>query len=160
MGQQELLSVKTTFQRARKTQIVARLMVEELPFYGIRNAQDVATCLQGYDLTCHPRASEWTFTRFYLPQAFAAGYRLMDDAHGLWQAFEALHHKCGLPGSLEIPMESFTRTVEIVLKDGMGQSGPTYRPNLDTWQQAVRACGYVQSRQATSQSLLAIPRAA
>jgi hypothetical protein len=30
VGQQELLSVKTALQRARKTQIVARLMVEEL----------------------------------------------------------------------------------------------------------------------------------
>ena len=57
-------------------------------------------------------------------------------------------------------MESFTRAVEIVLKGGMGQSEPAYRPNMQNWQQAVRACGYIQSRQATSQSLLAIPRAA
>ena len=120
----------------------------------------MATCLQGYDTTCYPRASDWSFTRFYLPHAFAAGYRLIDDAQGLWQVFEALHHKCGLPGPLEIPMESFTRAVEIVLKDGMGQSDLTYRPTMQNWQQAVRACGYIQSRQATSQSLLAIPRAA
>ena len=160
VGQQELLAVKTAFQKARKTQIVARLMVEELPFFGIRNAQDVATCLQGYDTTCYPRASDWSFTRFYLPEAFAASYRLIDDSQNIWQVFEALHHKCGLPGPLEIPMESFTRAVEIALKDGMGQSEPAYRPNMHNWQQAVRACGYVQSRQATSQSLLAIPRAA
>ncbi len=47
VGQQELLAVKTAFQRARKTQIVARLMVEELAFFGIRNVQEVATCLNG-----------------------------------------------------------------------------------------------------------------
>jgi hypothetical protein len=30
-------------QHARKTQIVSRLMVEELAFFGIRNVRDVAT---------------------------------------------------------------------------------------------------------------------
>ena len=36
VGQQELLAVKTALQRARKTQIVARLMVEDLAFHGVR----------------------------------------------------------------------------------------------------------------------------
>src|SRR5258706_4832419 len=34
VGQQELLAVKTALQRAKRIQIVARLMVEELPFHG------------------------------------------------------------------------------------------------------------------------------
>ena len=72
VGQQELLAVKTALQTARKTQIVARLMVEELAFFGIRNVRDVATCLAGYDQTSYPRDSGWSFTRFYLRQAFAA----------------------------------------------------------------------------------------
>ena len=87
VGHQELLAVKTAFQKARKTQIVARLMVEEFPFFGIRNARDVATCLNGYDTTTFPHDTDWSFTRFYLPQAFAAGYRLVDDATVLWRCF-------------------------------------------------------------------------
>jgi type II secretory pathway predicted ATPase ExeA len=39
VGQEELLAQKTALQLAGKTQIVARLMVDELAFYGIRNAQ-------------------------------------------------------------------------------------------------------------------------
>jgi hypothetical protein len=160
VGQQELLSVKTALQRAGKTQIVARLMVEEIAFFGIRHEQDVATCLRGYDSTEFPRGSGWSFTRFYRPQAVAEGYQLVDDAEPLWQAFEELHQRCALPGNLMIPMESFTRAVEIMLKEGRTQSDPTERPSKQSWQHAVRACGYVQSRQATSQSLLQIPRAA
>ena len=57
VGQQELLAQKTALQIAGKTQIVARLMVEELSFYGIRNAEDVATCLNGYDQTAYPEAT-------------------------------------------------------------------------------------------------------
>jgi hypothetical protein len=92
-------------------------MVEELALYGIRNAQDVATCLNGYDQIAYPEGSEWSLTCFYVPQAFDAGYRLVSDADTLWNAFETTDHKANLPGELGIPMEFFARALEIVLKD-------------------------------------------
>ena len=155
VGQQELLAVKTALQQARKTQIVARLMVEELAFHGVRNVGDVATCLAGYDRTCFPRSSDWSFTRFYLPQAVTNGYQLGNDAALLWNAFAALHHKHGLPGELEIPMDSFARAVEIVLKESELRDASNFRPDAAIWNLAVRSCGYVQARQAVSSELLA-----
>src|SRR5260370_34356150 len=80
-----------------KTQIVARLMVEDLAFYGIRNAQDVATCLNGYDQTAYPERSHWSFTRFYVPQSFDTGYRLLNDGGKLWQAIAAAPPKSPPP---------------------------------------------------------------
>jgi hypothetical protein len=154
VGQQELLAVKTALQHARKTQIVARLMVEELAFHGVRNVGEVSTCLAGYDQTNYPRASDWSFTRFYVQQAVHSGYRLSEDASVLWNAFEKLHNKHGLSGDLEIPMESFARAVEIVLKDSELRDAPGYRPAPELWEQAVRSCGYVQSRIAVSSDLL------
>ena len=74
-----------------------------------------------------------------------------------WSAFESLHHKHGLPGALEIPMESFTRAVEIVLKDSELRDVPGYRPDAAFWNMAVRSCGYIQSRQAISAELMASP---
>ena len=157
VGQQELLAVKTALQRARKTQIVARLMVEELAFHGVCNVGEVATCLAGYDRTNFPRASDWSFTRFYLPLAVAGGYKLADDAGVLWSAFDQLHHKHGLPGPLEIPMESFARAAEIVLKESELRDAPGYRPDAAMWNVAIRSCGYVQARQAVSSELLTTP---
>jgi len=58
----------------------------------------------------------------------AGGYRLAHDAGLLWSAFERLHHSHGLPEPLEIPMESFTRAVEIVLKDSEVRDDADYRP--------------------------------
>jgi len=161
VGQTDLLSIKTHFQRARKTQIVSRLMVEELAFFGIRNVQDVATCLAGYDETAFPRGSEWSFTRFYLPKAVERGfYRLAHDAHTLWDAFETIHNKAGFAANLEIPMESFTRAVEIVLKESTPSDTPRYRPPPELWVKAVRDSGYVQARMATSRLISGLPDAA
>jgi hypothetical protein len=128
-------------------------MVEELAFSGIRNAEDVATCLNGYDQTAYPERTPWSFTRFYVPQAFDAGYRLTADAAALWQAFEDAHHKASLPGNLEIPMESFARAVEIVLKESELKDASGYCPEAALWTHAVRHCGYVQSRHATGRVL-------
>ena len=149
VGQQDLYSIKSDFQRAGKTQIVARLMVEELAFFGIRNATDVATCLAGYDQTVFPRGTQWSFTRFYLQQAFDSGYRLTEDAQVLWDTFVTTHNKSGLGGKLEIPMDSFARAVEIVLKESELQDAPDYMPSAELWTQAVRNSGYVQARAAT-----------
>lgn len=160
VGQQELLAIKTDFQRACKTQIVARLMVEELAFFGIRNAKDVATCLTGYGQTTFPRSTDWTFARFYLPQAVEAGYRLVDDAQILWDAFSKIHNKAGFAAALEIPMESFTRAVEFVLIESEQIDSPTYRPSVDLWTLAVRNSGYVQARVAASRFVSELPDAA
>ena len=157
VGQQDLYAIKINLQHAGKTQIVARLMVDELAFFGIRNARDVATCLAGYGQTSFPRGTEWTFTRFYLPQAAEAGYRLTDDAQVLWDAFMAIHNKTGLGGMLEIPMESVTRAVQIVLKESEIHDAAGYRPSSEMWAQAVRSCGYVQARVATGRIMSAAP---
>ncbi|ARL05057.1 AAA family ATPase [Burkholderia pseudomallei] len=155
VGQEELLATKTSLQVAGKTQIVARLMVEALPFYGIRNADDVATCLLGFDETSYPDGSAWTFTRFYIPEAFDGGYRLVNDAQVLWHEFEAAHHKASLPAQMEIPMESFVRAVEIVLKESETRDKAQYSPDPALWAYAVQQCGYVQSRHAIGRVLVA-----
>ena len=158
VGQQELYAIKVNLQHAGRTQIVARLMVDELAFFGIRNAQDVATCLTGYSQTTFPRGTNWTFTRFYLPQAIENGYGLVQDAQLLWDDFAAIHNKASLGGKLEIPMESFTRAVEIVLKESALQDGPVYHPSVDMWKHAVPNSGYVQARAATARILTELPR--
>ena len=139
VGQEELLSVKTAFRRSKQTQIVARLMVEELAFFGIRNVKDVATCLRGYDETHYPRSSGWSFSRFYLPKATAAGYRLVDNSAWIWNAFERVHQQHGLAGSLQIPMESFARAVEIVLQESEMRDSSGVRPDETLWEAAARS---------------------
>lgn len=78
----------------------------------------------------------------------------------LWEAFAATHNKARLAGALEIPMESFTRAVEIVLKESELQDAAQYRPSAQLWTQAVRRTGYVQARVATTRGLSELSSAA
>lgn len=83
-----------------------------------------------------------------------AADQLADDAGLLWSAFERLHHRHGRPGPLEIPRESFTRVVEIVLRDSEVRDNPNYRREAALWDMAVRRCGCIRSRQAASAELM------
>jgi hypothetical protein len=68
IGQPQLLAQKAGFQMSGDEQIVARFMIEQLLFHGIRDAAEAATCLAGYDRTRYPEGSGPSFTGFFPPR--------------------------------------------------------------------------------------------
>ncbi|WP_442809203.1 ATP-binding protein [Trinickia soli] len=67
VGQPSLRSKKSIFQRDGEEQIVARFMTEELPFHGVRSAQECSACLQGYDQANILRTPAGTTPGFSFP---------------------------------------------------------------------------------------------
>jgi hypothetical protein len=155
VGQQELLRRKSDFKTAGQVQIISRLMVVELAFRGIRSAEEVATCLLGYDETEYPEGSGWTYSRFFFPKAYQGGFRIADEAAVIWDAFQTAHYKVNLPGALDLPMEYFARAIEIVMKDCALSDNNAYKVPPAKWLEAVHDSEYVQAQQATSRTFTA-----
>ncbi|MGZ9709241.1 ATP-binding protein [Glaciimonas sp. GNP009] len=151
-GQERLCEQRARFQESGDTQIVKRFMVETLRFRGIRSAVDAATCLKSYDEHEYPVGSQWSFTRYYYPYAFAAGLRLEGSAHFLWNAFSLAHQQAALAGEVEIPMEYFSRAVEAVLLDGLLHDAVDFDLTEKHWSAVVQHCGYVASEQAVERN--------
>jgi hypothetical protein len=148
VGQPQLLAQKSAFQAQGKEQIVARFMIEELHFRGITSAEQCASCLRAYDRGEYPPKSGWTYTRFFLPQAYAAGLRMETEAAMVWAAFEDAHIRAALSGDLEIPMKYFTTAVEAALLTSLRQDAPAFRFSEDFWAQMVSRSRYVQAQRA------------
>jgi AAA domain len=146
VGQPALKAKKSLFQRDGEEQIVARFMTEELHFPGLLSADDCATCLQGYDLQEYQADSGWTHTRFFLPQAYAAGLRLAREGDALWRAFDEEHKRAQLPGALEIPMEYFARAVQAALLHSAPSDNAAFAFSAQLWEDAVTASGYRRAR--------------
>ena len=81
-----------------------------------------------------------------LVNAVAARYDLADDVQLLWNSLEELHNRSGLPGAREIPMESFARAVETMLKRSWDGDSTGRRSDAAVWDGALRDCGYVHAR--------------
>src|SRR5450755_1887352 len=146
IGQPQLLAQKAKFQMQGDEQIVARFMIEQLQFHGIRNAAEAATCLAGYDKTRYPEGSGPSFTGFFLPKGFAAGLRLEHSGADLWNAFVRAHAQAQLTGTPEIQMDYFTRAIESLLLQGVNFDDQALKLDESYWARAVEESGYVSAQ--------------
>jgi hypothetical protein len=153
IGQPQLLAQKAGFQMSGDEQIVARFMIEQMLFHGIRDAGEAATCLAGYDKTRYPEGSGSTFTGFFLERSFAAGLRLEHSGADLWNAFVRAHAQAQLTGPPEIQMDYFTRAVESLLAQGNRFDDPALALNESYWTQAVEESGYVGAQRSVAPAL-------
>lgn len=143
VGQPQLLNQKSALRLSRQTQIVARFMIDEMQFRGILSPVDLATCLAGYDTSCFPEKSQWSYTRFFLPAAYSTGYRLVNQAAVLWSVFMEAHKEARFEYALEIPMQYFARTVEIALQESMEHDDYGFVITLAIWRDAVRESNFL-----------------
>lgn len=116
VGQHQLVHQRTAFLRAQKENIVGRFMVQMFQFHGIQDQNELADSLSAYDEEQYPVGSGWSYTRFFVPQLFASGWRLKMIAPLLWGAFyEARQLAPANKAPKEIQMQYFCRTVEYIL---------------------------------------------
>lgn len=143
VGQPQLLDQKSALRKSQNTQIVLRFMVTEMRFGGLTSPEDLATCLAAYDESCYPAGSAWPFSRFFYPQAYAAGLRLEAQAVPLWRAFERAHRSAGLANHIEIPMAYFSRAVEHALSEHSKADNTEFTFSPSIWDEAVLESTYV-----------------
>ena len=153
VGQTQLLAQKSVLQAQDKDQIVARFMVEELAFKGIACGGECAAVMAAYDHGEFPAASGWSYTRFYVPQAYSAGLRLGESGALLWAAFEDAHINARLEGPVEIPMKYFTSAIEAALLLSAERDAPTLTFDAGFWAQMVERSRYVMARHARNLSM-------
>ncbi len=143
IGQQKLINQKNALRLQGETQIIGRFMIDELPFHGVRTADEAATCLNAYDDACYPVDSDWSYTRFFLPLAFESKFRLVDQAENVWSAFLSAHASAGFRFAIDIPMQYFSRAVEIALTDHCDRDAAGFSLTPAMWEQAVLDARYV-----------------
>ena len=156
VGQAQLLGQKSALQAQDKEQIVARFMVEELAFRGLASAAECTAVLAAYDHAEYPAGSGWSYVRYCVPKAHAAGLRLAESGPRLWAAFEEAHAKAGIEGAAEIPMKYFTAAVEAALLLSMARDADTLVFDAAFWAQMVERSRYVMARHAGRPMLTAI----
>ncbi|XLZ71454.1 ATP-binding protein [Massilia sp. SR12] len=138
VGQPQLLNQKTAFRYSQHTQIILRFMVAEMRFDGLTTPEQLAACLQGYDLAVYPANTDWTYTRFFYPQAYANGMRLVEQTAVLWRAFLDAHNAV-VPGvKIEIPMQHFAHTIENAFEENVKLDCPDFRFTPAMWERAIQ----------------------
>ena len=123
IGQRELSGICDELRRSGKTQIIGRFMAARAEYFGIRTERELRECLVCYDeRTSFPEGTNWTFTRYFFPEAFAKGWRLAGLAPLLWRLFSEIRTPSSGTGGIEIPLQCFCRVVERFMTEARKQS--------------------------------------
>lgn len=116
VGQRELLNQRTVYRDVGKYQLVGRFMSQAYEFQGILDIEDLEELLLGYDeFSEYPEGSSCSYTRFYFPKAFAAGFRLSSLTPTIWSIIEESRRENGIKGELDIPMQYMVLFIENIL---------------------------------------------
>ncbi|MDH6151362.1 MULTISPECIES: ATP-binding protein [Paraburkholderia] len=86
-GQSTVLNLISSLRISEEFQIVARFFRKPIPFLSCNSEQTLAAVLQCLDEeTEWPEGSGCSYTNFFFPKAFRAGFRLYQYANPIWNA--------------------------------------------------------------------------
>lgn len=146
IGQEELRFQRSAFIKTKKSQIVGRFMVHEYEFSGVKTVKELKTCLSCYDkYSEYPAESGWSFTRYFMPDAFKHGFKLENCCDDLFVALRETRQENGLKQTFEIPMLYLTLTVEYVLKHFGIKGSNLSNISRAQWKEAIRNSGYIKA---------------
>lgn len=138
-AQPEILHRRTSLLANNARQIIARFLSNTLQFDGCASEDDFGKLLHSYDLASeYPDGSGITYTQFFFPTAFLAGFRLGKYRSSMW---EALHRAAGSTTTQDIPMEHICLTIEELMLSLRGEDSPDFVLSNEEIDAAVTASG-------------------
>lgn len=126
VGQQTLIAFRQNYIERANGVVIDRLMQQVVEFHGIRDPEELRVVLSGYD-TIFESDPDWTFTRFFFPQAYAAGFRLQEATEVIWSAFVDVIDANGKLLEHWIPMRHLTLMVEALFEDYCFKDAPDFK---------------------------------
>jgi AAA domain-containing protein len=142
VGSHELAYQHAAFVRGGDIQIMGRFMVEDAEFRGICSCDELAFVLRGYDHDSKwPQPDGCSYTQFFFPRAFEAGFRFEDYGPVLWEVFENLAPP-GAKRQLELAMQHIAKTVEGVCRKFSDDEITSFELTRDILEEEVKRTGY------------------
>lgn len=136
-AQPEILHLRSALITTKAYNLIARFLSEPIPFDGCGKRDDLETILGAYDGEKRfPENSDWTYTRFFLPQAFESGFRLEKFNNEIW----AMLSEAARPlGTGTVPMEHLTQTIEYLLLANREKDEPHFELDEEMISAAIDA---------------------
>ena len=118
VGQPELLETKKNLRSSRQGHLVGRFMTCTHRFDGVVDYADIDRLLSSLDSGSeYPVGSGVSYTKYFVPLAFDAGWRMRDQAKRVWVILTSICEKEGLPKINELPLQAVSALIRVLLRD-------------------------------------------
>jgi len=139
-GQTQLKTRRNDLLKAKRTDLVARFMPEMDEFLGIRKMSELKRVFRQFDdaeKTEYPEDSGISYSEFFMPQAYASGWRLEIEIPEMWRAFVRTNIKFR-----SLKMDSAVKTVKAFFIANKDSDSARFRGNPELWDEAVRRSSF------------------
>ena len=117
IGQPELVEIRDNFKSAKKRHLLGRFMTDMHRFSGLGGSLDLRRMLHALDVGSeYPVGSGVSFTKYFLPKAFAANWRFASHAERIWEALERICRRENIPTTKELPVQPITACIRWLVK--------------------------------------------
>lgn len=142
VGQHQLLHRRTVILEQGLEEIVGRFMAQDMPFPALTSVDSVRSCLTGYDNAKFPDEDGQPFGAYYVPQAYANGWRLSSLSEDMWDAFAKVWRNSNRVAGPEVGMFYLNSAICALLNRLVNSDGSAMNLPSDAVQLAVHQSGY------------------
>jgi hypothetical protein len=150
-AQQQLAHNRAVFLRDGRSDIVGRFMSRWFAFGGIESALELQEVFHCYDDVEHgefPPGSNLSYTRFFMPLAFDAGWRLANCAGLCWEIFLAQANqrlKRASTARVSVGMRWIAEAVQFALTHYGDLDRTKFSIAKDQWIRAIESTGFAET---------------
>lgn len=138
-----LLSTRASLLTSKRTDLIGRFMLHPRVFKGVSCLADLIEVMKCYDdaeISEFPVGSGISYSQFFRPDAFRAGWRLVREAGPCWAAFSAEAGKHG--GHYQVGMQWVASAIRNFLYVHWDLEHGNPPGGGDVWTEAVSASGF------------------
>ncbi len=145
-GAPELAALRTGLIQSGRIDLIGRFMIQLYDFRGIGSLEELTTTMGFYDdaeVSEYPESSGRCYSEYLLPQAYASGWRLIQEAPRLWDQFRQAAQASG--GLNEAGMQWVANSIRQFFLDQIEFDHPGLTGSASGWSTAVLLSGFKDS---------------
>jgi hypothetical protein len=124
----------------KRLDLISRFAMRHLPFRAFNCIEDIQAVLRGIDSEIYPKDKGWTWTEFFFPKAFAAGFRLENESANLLAAIREMgKHLYG--NNFVFPARQLFEAIRSFMIDNAGYDSPNMALPAESWKINLEEAG-------------------
>lgn len=145
VGQERLKAKADSITAEGYDEVAGRFFIGRWEFQAISSLPETTECMQQYDAACYPTQNGKPFASWFVPEAWARGFRLESLDEIFWAAFSTAARGGDAKGLIMIPMHYLSSAVVLLLNTLARRDSPLLQVVMADVEDAVRRCGYLQA---------------
>ena len=145
-GQHSLHDVKERLRASRRIDLIQRFLKKIYTLAGVMNVEELRRILEQLDNPNfdYPPQSGISYTEFFMPAAYAGGWRLANQADYFWAGFNTVTRRAANKPAANVGMGAVMLALKEFLETCRSEDAPHFQVDAGRWLDAVETTNFAE----------------